>query len=215
MKKYLFAVLFTIISASSAKAENINFVSGQPYLDPVYELDVALTLEYMSNKFPYCYTGDVSDNTESSYNAISWQESDVGCANRIKPSWLYMVSNNHNAHNVLHQLGSQQSGHFAKVDLPVLKADMVVVKSDMTTLESAVESMPVITQAENIADAESVTETSLLTDYSPSSGYTSIINDGINASNVAYNDLATKHNDLVSKFNTLLSHLEAQGLQTP
>lgn len=72
-----------------------------------------------------------------------------------------------------------------------------------------------ITPASTIADASAAIEIGLLTDYSPSSGYTSIINEGINSSNAAYNDLATKHNDLVTKFNTLLAHLKAQGLQTP
>lgn len=72
-----------------------------------------------------------------------------------------------------------------------------------------------ITPAANIVDAMAATQTNLLTSYSPSSGYNTVINDGINISNAAYNDLAAKHNDLVNKFNTLLTHLESQGLQLP
>lgn len=143
MKNYLLLLLtFTMalfLTLTPAKAENIVFVSGEVFSQPIYDLDVALTLENISgSRYPYCYSGDISDNTEASFNAMSWDEDDEGCYGRWKPTWEDIISRNQSAHSTLHQLGMLKNGYFSFIDRPILKADMVTVKANVATMQTSV-----------------------------------------------------------------------------
>lgn len=197
MKNKLIAMsIFAAMTLSViAKAENIPFVVGEPYDQPTYPLDVALTLEYLAHPYPFCYTGDVSDNTETSYDNITWHEFEVPppeewCAEREKPTWTQILNANHNAHNVLHQLGAQASGHFSKLQLPLLSSAPCAA----------------------IADATTNSPTDAPTNYGV---LAAILGADANSTNAKQNTTAANANDAATKLNILIACLEAKGLLTP
>lgn len=140
MKNYIFALIaaFTILSIP-ARAENYPFTPGVTFLPATYPLDVALTLEYISGGVSYCYSGSLSNNTETEYNNITWLEDEPWCegAGRTKPSWNSILNSNTGAHATYNDLLKQKFQYFIKKDLDQAKNDIETIEGQLSSFASS------------------------------------------------------------------------------
>lgn len=127
MKKHLyafFAVTLLLFSyVTTARATNVTFTPGEPYSTPTPPMDTALALEWLASPgLPYCYTGDVSDNTQTSYNNTDFSGEDgPDCPGRIKPTWSVVQAANKTAHDQLNVFSGMRNAYQWSFDIPALQ----------------------------------------------------------------------------------------------
>lgn len=91
-----------------------------------------------------------------------------------------------------------------------------VTMASISGLQGALDNKnPMIVSGAHINPASTGASTSLATNLNTVTTVLGVLTAQVNTTNAAQNDLATKYNDLAAKFNTLLTHLEAQGIQSP
>lgn len=108
MKRLVLSAALCLLFANGAYATNANVPSGY-YGQTVYPMDTALVMEYLGKS--QCYSGDVSANTSTQWDNVTWNVAECGEAETDKPSFSSLVAQNYSAHLFLNRLASERIGY--------------------------------------------------------------------------------------------------------
>lgn len=138
MKSYLtlFLAIFLVIS-SGAFATNYPHSNFQTVTS--FPMDLDLTLQFDSAGGPdYCFSGDISANTEAAYDNITWLEDEPECegAGRTKPTWAHLVGINTAAHQALNIYAAQRSSYYNESAVLTLQSDVSGLSDTVSLLGS-------------------------------------------------------------------------------
>lgn len=119
------------------------------FLNPTFPVDAALVLEYISvcmdGGTPYLYTGDLSENTEAQFDAITWL--DV----RTKPAWSMILMCNYDSRTTLATYEGFR--HMAKIVDDVINLEATVAAMITTLAGKADASHPITDVARTLDTA--------------------------------------------------------------
>lgn len=169
-----FSILVLFYASKACAYTNISFIAGHAF-DAISstQIDIPLTLEYMSPGLSACLTGNVADDTQSEFNVASWNLSDPSdCGS--KPLWSDIqtyapmaIAEYNSVASAANYIISQQYAY----QVPSVSSSLSTLTSSFSALSSNVGAGSLSTVAHSGSYSDLSNKPSLMTVYN---GYTAV-----------------------------------------